>query len=79
MSKPDYSVMDELILTKIRNGYNTFAKIDGGDVYREAQRLQDETKTPAFRVIDKRLQALRKKGVIKYTTKDKWTANENIA
>lgn len=72
----DYSVMDELILTKIRKGYNMFAKIDGGDVYREAQRLQDETKTPAFRVIDKRLQALRKKGVIKYTTKDKWTVTE---
>jgi len=71
--------MDELILTKIRKGYNTFAKIDGGDVCREAQRLQVETKTPAFRVIDKRLQALRKQGVIKYTTKDKWTANENIA
>ena len=76
MSNTDYSVIDGLIIQKIREGANTFMKIDSGDVYREAQRLQDETKSPAFRVIDRRLQSLRKRGLIVYTTKDKWTTNE---
>jgi hypothetical protein len=69
----DYSKMDNLILESIAYGAKTFSTIDNGDVYREAQRLQDETGGPAFRIIDRRLQALRKKGLIQYTTKEKWS------
>lgn len=76
MSKTDYSVIDGLIIQKISKGANTFMKIDNGDVYREAHRLQDETKSPAFRIIDRRLQSLRKRGLISYTTKDKWTTHD---
>ncbi|KAA6001422.1 hypothetical protein [Pantoea sp. M_5] len=71
----DYTKMDMLIQERIAAGKNTFMKIDGGPVYEEASRLSEETGSPAFRIIDRRLQALRKKGLIKYTTAEKWTVN----
>lgn len=68
----DYTKMDHLIIEKIKSGAKSFSAIDNGDVYREAQRLQDETGRPAFRVIDGRLQALRKKGLIIFNYKRQW-------
>lgn len=69
----DYSELDRLIIESISNGRNTFMAIDSREVYTETQRLAAETGRTAFRIIDGRLQALRKKGVIRYTTADKWT------
>ncbi|WP_338510162.1 hypothetical protein [Erwinia aphidicola] len=68
----DYTKMDQLIIEKVKDGANTFSKIDGGGVYEEAKRISMETGGDSFRVIDRRLQALRKRGVIEYTTKEKW-------
>lgn len=73
--KTDYSYLDMLIQQSIADGNNTFSKIDSGEVYKQAQFLEGQTKSSAFRIIDRRLQALRKKGLIKYTTKEKWTVN----
>ncbi|PLR48743.1 hypothetical protein CYR40_05680 [Chimaeribacter arupi] len=72
-AKADYSILDEAIKTRISEGKNTFMLIDGGDVYEEANRLSQVTGSKAFRIIDRRLQALRKGGVINYSTKNKWT------
>lgn len=74
-SKTDYTNLDMLIQERIAAGKNTFMKIDGGPVYEEASRLAEETGSPAFRIIDRRLQAQRKKGLIKYTTAEKWTVS----
>lgn len=68
----DYTKMDQLIIEKIKDGANTFSKIDGGSVYDEAKSIEMATGGDSFRVIDRRLQALRKRGVIEYTTKEKW-------
>lgn len=74
-AKTDYTYLDMLIQERIAAGKNTFMQIDGGTVYSEADRLAKEAGSPAFRIIDRRLQALRKKGLIKYTTAEKWTVN----
>ncbi len=68
----DYSKLDSMIIEKIKNGSRTFSQIDGGGVYDEAQRLHELSGRKAFRIIDDRLQSLRKKGLIQYTTKEKW-------
>ncbi len=73
-AKVDYTELDEMIKDRISRGKNTFMLIDGGDVYTEATRLSIITGGEEFRIIDRRLQALRKRGEIKYTTKEKWTA-----
>lgn len=70
----DYTQMDELIISKIKSGSRTFSAIDGGDVYEEAKRIAMVSGGESFRVIDRRLQALRKSGLIQYTTKEKWSA-----
>lgn len=63
-----YSKLDRLIIERIKTGDNTFARIQGGAVYAEAKLhakmlhvMSDED-----RVIDRRLQALRKKGLIHF-------------
>lgn len=71
--KTDYTYLDMLIQERIAAGNNTFSKIDGGEVYKQAQWLEGQVNSPAFRIIDRRLQAMRKKGLIKYTTAEKWT------
>ncbi|MDP8797533.1 hypothetical protein QZQ15_05915 [Serratia marcescens] len=68
----DYSKLDSMIVEKIKTGSRTFSQIFGGDVYDEAQRLHEMGGRTAFRIIDDRLQSLRKKGLIQYTTKEKW-------
>lgn len=73
MSKPDFSVIDSLIVERIADGRNTFSKIDGGEVYNQAMSIGQMIGREPFRVIDRRLQALRKAGKIKYTTTEKWT------
>lgn len=71
--KVDYTDLDEMIKARITGGKNTFILIGGGEVYTEAKRLSKTTSGEASRIIDRRLQAMRKRGEIKYTTKEKWT------
>lgn len=70
--KIDYTDLDDMIRSRIADGKNTFMQIDGGGVYEEANRLAGLTGRKAFRIIDCRLQAMRKRGDIRYTTKSKW-------
>lgn len=72
-SKADYTKLDELIKQKISSGKKTFASIDGGAVAEEAKRVASISGGEAYRVIDRRLQVLRKAGVINYGTTTKWT------
>ncbi|KAB0556204.1 hypothetical protein [Pantoea stewartii] len=74
-SKADYTFLDMLIQESVASGNNTFAKIDTGEVNKQAKLLEQQIKSEAFRIIDRRLQALRKKGLIKYSTVEKWTIN----
>ncbi len=62
----DYQHIDSLILERVGQGAKTFSAIDGGFVYLEAKNLSELTGRQAFRIIDSRLQALRKKGFIRF-------------
>lgn len=70
--KADYSYLDMMIQQRIAAGANTHRQIDGGEVYKQARWLSEATGREAFRIIDGRLQAMRKKGLIKYSTAEKW-------
>lgn len=76
VKKTDYSRLDAAILARIGAGKNTFTLIDGGEVYPEAKRLHQETGRMAFRIIDGRLQALKRKGAIVYGACTGWELTE---
>jgi len=62
-----YEKLDHLIISIISNSQGaSLSKVTSGDVYVEAQRIAQATKREEFRVIDGRLQALRKRGLIAY-------------
>jgi hypothetical protein len=68
-----YDKLDFLIVELIKQGRSTFAQIDAQDVKAESQRLELEfPRKPAFRHIDSRLQALRKKGLIEHRKGRGW-------
>jgi hypothetical protein len=69
-----YENLDELILRRIRDGGNvvTFSSM-GKDVNNEADRLAFAG-GKSFRIVDRRLQALRKKGLIRFISKQWVTA-----
>lgn len=73
-SPVDYTTLDRLIVEKIRGGARTFNEIDTGHVTDEAAILANGNGLN-FRYIDRRLQALRKKGLIRYSTSEKWQVN----
>lgn len=59
----DYNALDVLIVQTVRGGATTFNAIfTNSDVKKEAQRLARISKRDADRVVDGRLQALRKLG-----------------
>lgn len=63
-----YSKLDRLIIEHIQAGYNTFGLLQGGKVLAEAKLhakiVDSRGDDNAWRVIDRRLQALRKRGLI---------------
>lgn len=68
MSKEDFKVLDELILKRVGVCPIKFAAVYGGAVQEECKRLQGVLPhIESFRFCDRRLQALRKAGVIRYT------------
>lgn len=69
-SKKDYSKLDAAILAQIAGGNCKAMGLNAAldDLAREADRDSEE-----FRVIDRRLQALRKKGKIEFDTKKGWS------
>ena len=58
-----YDLLDSIILSAISNGSNPLYE---NDCSKEALRISENTGRETFRIIDGRLQALRKAGKIKY-------------
>ena len=71
IAKKDYSKIDALIVDSIKNGSDRFLFINTGDVRRESESLSTAKPEEAFRVVDRRLQALRGDGKIKHCN-GKW-------
>lgn len=68
MSKPDYAAFDAELLAQINAGRNKMMLLDTHKPLLElALPFAAASKSPEFRVIDRRLQALRKAGNIHYT------------
>lgn len=63
-----YDKLDQLIIERLRtNGFALpFSHIDTRSVHEEAARLEKETGSDSFRIVDRRLQALRKAGKIRH-------------
>ena len=73
MSK--YASLDKMILDRIQRGPATFVQIDSGAVGRYADELAPRDKVGAlngWRLLDRRLQALRKAGVVRFKLKTGW-------
>lgn len=68
MSK--YGFLDDLIVERLQVKPATFAELLSGDIRKECDTLV--MADYAFRVLDRRLQALRKKGVIYFNSKEGW-------
>ena len=73
--------LDYLIVEAIKSGASRFEIINAGDVQEEAVRLYSEDRKvrgpsakPLFRIIDSRLQALRKRGLIEHAKGRGWIA-----
>lgn len=73
MDKIYYELLDSLLLKEIGIGKNTFAKIFNGQVVVESVNIADVTGREPFRVVDGRLQTLRKAGKIGFTKLAGWT------
>ena len=58
-----YEKLDQLILNQLGSKPKPFCDIFTGDVLKESEELSVH-KNEGFRVLDRRLQALRKKGLI---------------
>lgn len=74
MAKPDYTKLDELIVAAVRGGATQFWLILTGDVSEESERLVRGTKREPMRVVDGRLQALRRRGELAWNPKAGWHA-----
>lgn len=65
-----YETLDELIVESIRNNEPS-GPCHGKGVLNEAARLESATGRDGFRIVDKRIQALRRSGKICFATKGK--------
>ena len=72
MQRPDYTALDQDILKSIQKGNTRFRAIADGIPANNPLRVYDRT-------IDARLQALRRKNKISYTSKGGWTAVKESA
>ena len=73
--KNDYTALDAAILERIKQGHTFASQIEGGAAAKEAGPFTT-ARMPEFRVIDRRLQALRKAGRIAYSHKAGWGLSE---
>lgn len=69
-----YETLDKLIIDAIACGKNP---LYAGTVSAEAERIAEATGRKQFRVIDGRLQALRKSGVIMHQTKSEASGGQS--
>lgn len=69
----DFSTLDSIILSALRGSLgHTFSSLSSGAVAAETRRIAATNGTDDFRVLDRRLQALRKVGKIAYNAKTGW-------
>lgn len=64
-----YKILDEAIMKKIGGHPQMFVEIFVRDVREECHRIADATGCQAYRILDRRLQALRKAGKIRFISK----------
>ena len=67
-----YEKLDGLILERVNETGCFFVGVIGGDVRKECERIADLSNRDRYRVLDGRLQALKKAGKIAYTSKAGW-------
>lgn len=72
-SADKYAKLDSAILNKIGGNPSPFSQIFVRDVQSECIRIaQEENKSEPYRILDRRLQTLRKRGVICNVTGKGW-------
>jgi len=69
--KTDYTLFDNAIVSHVREGKNTFTQLSAGRLCEFADKLAGVSQ--GWRLIDRRLQALRKAGKLSYDRKAGWT------
>ena len=69
----NYELLDSLILERAVEGWRSTYALMWGVVRYECERIADASGRESFRVLDARLQALRKAGKIAYTSKAGWS------
>jgi hypothetical protein len=73
----NYDKLDYLIVQAVGTGANSAGHIQSDpSVDSESKRIADATSREQFRVIDGRLQALRKRGVIRYANGRGWVVGD---
>ncbi|WP_155704424.1 hypothetical protein [Burkholderia cepacia] len=65
MSK--YEKLDALIISVLANGPWQFTELQSGALWAECRRLESVTSSDDFRILDRRLQALRRAGKIRFS------------
>lgn len=66
--KADYTEFDKALIEGIQNGNSTLTMLDNTKI-RDLARPFCSNLTPPWCIIDRRLQAMRKKGLIQFTSK----------
>lgn len=66
MSKSNYQKLDETIVSCIRNGADTIGALMGNKKVDAAYALSPAPPGRLYRTLDRRLQSLRKRGLIEY-------------
>ena len=67
-----YKKLDSLVLDKLRKGPLLFLFVFSQEVRAEASRIAELSGRECYRVVDGRLQALRKRGLIVFTHGKGW-------
>ena len=74
MGTDKFTQVDQLIIDQIRAGKKTFQALQAPSVMAAAETLRADA--PAWRVVDRRLQALRKRGLIEWNARNGWSIVE---
>lgn len=68
-----YEKLDSLIVGRLKTRPATFAELSSGRIHKECTRIaKTQIRGEAFRVLDRRLQALRKRGAIVFDRAVGW-------
>ncbi len=71
MKNPDYSTFDQVLMDSIKEGCNTLSQLEfNSEIIREGAQFTSP-RSMLFRIIDRRLQTLRKRGAIQFM-RGKW-------